>query len=44
MVEVISSCPTNWGMTPEKALDWVREKMIPYYPLGVYKDITKEAE
>ncbi|MBQ6544650.1 MAG: 2-oxoglutarate oxidoreductase, partial [Lachnospiraceae bacterium] len=38
LVEVISSCPTNWGMTPEKALQWVEEAMIPYYPLGVYKD------
>lgn len=38
IVEVISTCPTNWGMTPEKALAWVDEKMIPYYPLGVYKD------
>ena len=38
LIEVISTCPTNWGMTPEKALKWVDEKMIPYYPLGVYKD------
>ena len=38
LVEVISSCPTNWGLTPEKALQWIDEKMIPYYPLGVYKD------
>ncbi len=38
LVEVISTCPTNWGMSPEKALEWVDEKMIPYYPLGVYKD------
>lgn len=38
LVEVISSCPTNWGMTPTKALEWLDEKMIPYYPLGVYKD------
>ena len=38
LVEVISTCPTNWGMTPEKALAWVDERMIPYYPLGVYKD------
>ena len=38
LVEVISSCPTNWGMTPEKALKWVEDAMIPYYPLGVYKD------
>ena len=38
LVEVISTCPTNWGKTPEAALEWVEEKMIPYYPLGVYKD------
>ena len=46
LVEVVSACPTNWGMTPQKALDWVEEKMIPYYPLGVFKDKTaqKEAE
>ena len=40
IVEVLSSCPTNWGMTPAEALDWLRDNMIPYYPLGVYKDIT----
>ncbi len=46
LVEVVSTCPTNWGLTPKKALEWVDEKMIPYYPLGVYKDntATKEAE
>ncbi len=45
LVEVISSCPTNWGLTPQKALEWIDEKMIPYYPLGVYKDRSaKEAE
>ncbi len=38
LIEVLSTCPTNWGMTPEKALAWVDERMIPYYPLGVYKD------
>ena len=38
LIEVLSSCPTNWGMTPKKALEWIDEKMIPYYPLGVYKD------
>ena len=41
--EVISSCPTNWGMTPQNALKWIDEKMIPYYPLGVYKDKYQEA-
>ena len=44
LIEVISTCPTNWGMTPEKALAWVDEKMIPYYPLGVYKDKTAEVK
>ncbi len=44
LVEVISTCPTNWGMTPEKALKWAEENMIPYYPLGVYKDIYAEEE
>ena len=38
LIEVVSSCPTNCGMTPAKALQWVEEKMIPYYPLGVYRD------
>ncbi|MBQ7379576.1 MAG: 2-oxoglutarate oxidoreductase [Clostridia bacterium] len=38
LVEVISTCPTNWGMTPEKAMQWANENMIPYYPLGVYRD------
>lgn len=42
LIEVVSSCPTNWGMTPQKALQWVDDKMIPYYPLGVYKDKTAE--
>ena len=42
LVEVVSSCPTNWGMTPQKALEWIDEKMIPYYPLGVYKDRSAE--
>mgnify|MGYP002581489601 CR=1 FL=1 len=42
IVEVLSTCPTNWGMSPQEALKWVEEKMIPYYPLGVYKDVTAE--
>ena len=40
LIEVISSCPTNWGKTPKEALEWVKSDMIPNYPLGVYKDIT----
>ena len=43
IVEVVSTCPTNWGLSPIQALDWLRDNMLPYYPLGVYKDITKEA-
>lgn len=46
LVEVISACPTNWGMTPSNALKWVEDNMLPYYPLGIYKDksAAKEAE
>ena len=44
LVEVISSCPTNWGMTPKDALKWIDDNMIPYYPLGVYKDRSGEAK
>ena len=44
LIEVVSSCPTNWGLTPVKAMQFIEKEMIPYYPLGVYKDITKEAE
>ena len=40
IVEVLSTCPTNWGLDPIEALKWLQENMIPYYPLGVYKDIT----
>jgi 2-oxoglutarate ferredoxin oxidoreductase subunit beta len=34
IVEVLSTCPTNWGMTPVDSLKWLEENMIPYYPLG----------
>ena len=37
-VEFLSICPTNWGLTPPKAMEWLRENMLPYYPLGVYRD------
>ena len=42
LIEVVSACPTNWGMTPQKALKWVEDNMIPYYPLGVYRDRDAE--
>jgi len=38
MVEVLSTCPTNWGKTAIGAGKWLEEKMIPYFPLGVYKN------
>ena len=44
LIEVLSTCPTNWGLKPDKALEWLEENMIPYYPLGVYKDKTAEKE
>ena len=37
MVELLSTCPTNWGMKPDGALKWVEERMVPVYPLGDYK-------
>ena len=42
IVEVLSTCPTNWGLTPVEALDWLRDNLMPYYPLGVYTDKTEE--
>ncbi len=38
IVEVLSTCPTNWGLSPVEALERLRTDMIPYYPLGVFKD------
>ena len=40
-VEALSMCPTDWGMTPLQAADWVRDHMMKYFPLGVYKDKTQ---
>ena len=42
LIEVVSTCPTNWGKTPQAALEWLEENMLPYYPLGVYKDKFSE--
>ncbi len=45
IIEVLSTCPTNWGLSPKDALQWLRDNMMPYYPLGTYKDIdAKEAD
>lgn len=37
LVEILSSCPVNWGMTPNESLKYIKEKMVPYFPLGDYK-------
>jgi 2-oxoglutarate ferredoxin oxidoreductase subunit beta len=42
MVELLSNCPTNWGMSPAESLKWIEEHMIPTFPLGVVKDVTAE--
>ena len=42
LIEVVSTCPTNWGMSPVESMNWLRENMLPYYPLGVYCDRTAE--
>lgn len=42
IVEVLSTCPTNWGLEPGEALQWLQDNMIPYYPLGVYVDRTEK--
>lgn len=42
-VEVLSPCPTNWGMQPIKAMEWINEVMVEQYPLGVFKDEEDEA-
>ena len=42
MVEIVTSCPTNWGMDALSALDFIEEKMLPEFPLGVIRDKSKE--
>ena len=43
MVELLSTCPTNWGISPQEAMEWVEECMIPVYPVGDYK-VVEEAQ
>lgn len=40
LVEILSTCPTNWGLSPAAAIEWLKENMIPYYPLGVKKEVN----
>ncbi len=41
-VEVLSTCPTNWGYDPFESMNWLKENMLPVFPLGVYKDRKEE--
>jgi 2-oxoglutarate ferredoxin oxidoreductase subunit beta len=42
IVEILSGCPTNLGLSPVKTYEWMKGNMLPYYPLGCYKDKTSE--
>jgi 2-oxoglutarate ferredoxin oxidoreductase subunit beta len=43
-VEILSSCPTNWGLSPIEANKRIEDEMIPYYPLGIFKEKTTKDE
>jgi 2-oxoglutarate ferredoxin oxidoreductase subunit beta len=43
-IEVLSICPTNWGLSPQESMRWLEDNMMPYYPLGVKKDIASEVK
>jgi 2-oxoglutarate ferredoxin oxidoreductase subunit beta len=40
LVEIVSQCPTGWGMRPTEAVKWLDKDMTAYFPLGVFKDVT----
>ncbi len=44
LVEIVSACPTGWKMKPAQALEWIRDNMLTYFKLGVYKDVSDEIE
>jgi 2-oxoglutarate ferredoxin oxidoreductase subunit beta len=44
IIEVLSTCPTNWGLSIPDSLEWLRKQMVPYYPLGVFKDKGEKKE
>ena len=44
LVEILSPCPTGWGVTPVDACKWIEEKLVPYFPLGVMKDKSERAQ
>ncbi len=39
LVELLSTCPTNWAKTPAASMEWLKDNMIPYYPLGIKKEV-----
>ncbi|MBU1023622.1 2-oxoglutarate oxidoreductase [bacterium] len=44
MVEILSNCNTNWGMDPLTAMKRIENEMVPFYPLGVFKDVLADKE
>ena len=42
IVEVLSTCPTNWGLTAPESMKWLKDNMIPYYPLGNFRNTKEE--
>jgi len=44
LVEILSPCPTNWGMSPPEAMDWIAETLSKEYPLGVFRDERADTE
>ncbi|HAG42218.1 MAG TPA: 2-oxoglutarate oxidoreductase [Clostridium sp.] len=44
LVEVLSICPTNWGLSPKESMEWLRSNMMPFYTLGGKKDTTAEVK
>ncbi len=44
LVEILSPCPSGWGMTPVDSMQWIKDSMLPNFPLGVYRDLTKDVE
>ena len=44
LVELVSTCPTNWWLTPVESIKWAEENMLPYYKLGEYKTPEQDEE
>jgi 2-oxoglutarate ferredoxin oxidoreductase subunit beta len=44
LVEILSPCPVDWDLSPREALQWIREHMIPVFPLGTFRDNVRESQ